>query len=403
MAVKAERALVSDFTVYDDQLFLALMQHNAEGKKGMPRFGYAGLVWTGDKKDAIADAVSSSVLEHLMAGFRSGQLKLPGDIQRMVGSSGASPDANKPQYQSDAFKVSCPRGNLELAIRQDYYDVWGRIGTAQFHAWNELVKKHDAEFNTSGVPWKNKREPEMGLPALADATKAAEGVAPPTAAAGDPKTTADLEAGSFAEMGGPGGQGTSKLIVVKNGTAFLMPLGDAVIQAQECLFQLRGKFKTKAQCAKIMSQPGAWIPYELKPDTFVKVDFKGPLPNAGPYPMEPKPLRDLLDFLHAAGCVKPTIHLHKAVKTENDWVITADEPCCLEVSVEDKTWDATQVTKAKVSLYADLQKLRASQVVHVVHHLTFDPNLNKLNGGLPGVHLVRNMSLSKGGALIKLY
>jgi hypothetical protein len=110
----------------------------------------------------------------LERAVKTGVYRIPGhpDLHRheLSGASGAS-DAWAVQKPTEpqGFKHTAPR-DKSLCFKQEVLTAWETIPDADVLAkFKDLVAKHNAKFNASGVPFKSRRpldpDPETEIPA----------------------------------------------------------------------------------------------------------------------------------------------------------------------------------------------------------------------------------------------
>ena len=390
------KALIQDLTLYDNQLALAIMGMNAEGSK-LPVMNYAGVCWQPKACDAIAEAVRESLHQVIMQGLRTKTHHLSAGQLRALGPEPTR--GSKPVLKQDVFFVTCPRANQELPVRQEHYDRWTK--TSYKDEFANVIQKHDAAYNPSGVPWKTKRPSDAPLHEQPEKPEEPAPIAP-VHRDGDPSTIDELENGTYKEIALDKSSGKC-LLLQQDGRLWISGSEDVTVSEKDCIFQLRGKYKKAGAADKTRTTGTAWVEYKLDAGSMVAVDFKTPLPDAAPFSTGPVTLESLLNYLEANGHVRVSLHLHKAAKAEGGgWQVTTDEGAVLDVGVkesEDADFATVKISISKISSWLDISKLKQSAAAHIVHRLSFDPATNKLTAGWPGVYLRQRTALAKGSLL----
>jgi hypothetical protein len=119
------RVHIRDMTAYDDQLAAAVMDLNASPVRDLPRLAYAGTAWGGNKPHTTrVDNIVTSIRDHLLARQRMSPTVALGSRRPLLPPKPVFDESQRPTYNSDAFKVTCPRHNLELPILQSVYEEW---------------------------------------------------------------------------------------------------------------------------------------------------------------------------------------------------------------------------------------------------------------------------------------
>lgn len=155
---------VRDWTLYDDQLAVAVMELNSRSDKHLPMFAYAGGTFPDLGGLTIAENVKEAIHTSMLAMVVAGTYHIPGHRE-----PGPEPKAaSRPVFKTDDMNLTCARANNELPILQSVHDVWDSV-TMLKKEWDNLVKTHNDEFNPSGVPWKARRPAEVPLQNLPEA------------------------------------------------------------------------------------------------------------------------------------------------------------------------------------------------------------------------------------------
>jgi len=140
---------VRDWTLYDDQLAVAVMELNSRSDKHLPMFAYAGGSFPDVGGPVIAENVKEAIHTSLLGMVVAGTYHIPGHRE-----PGPEPKAAaRPVFKMDDLTLTCARANNELPLLQSVHDVWDSV-TLLKKEWENLVKTHNDEFNPSGVPWK---------------------------------------------------------------------------------------------------------------------------------------------------------------------------------------------------------------------------------------------------------
>ena len=152
---------VREYYLYDPELGKAVMNIRARGSSKQPVYGYAGVttrdyLHTGAGKN-IADHARGALMQNLSFAVDCGYKML-----------GYTPPARIAESRSPAELLRAPVlkhtavRDKELPLLQSVHDKWDAVACTKSR-WEVLVKKHNDQYNKSGVPFKSRRGPEESL------------------------------------------------------------------------------------------------------------------------------------------------------------------------------------------------------------------------------------------------
>ncbi len=321
-----DKVLVRDYTMYDAELALACMNHNA--KQGKPVVGYAGTCWIEMHSVVVKNNVEEAITDQLRARSKAGSYALC--KVRHQYRAPVLDNSDKPTYQEEMFQVTRPR-DLDLPIRQSAYDLWGTAGVtlASGMTFADMVKLHDAEFNPSGVPAKTglKRALETD-----DSTAVQLSSSRSAGSAVDlPVVSRMSEEAHVIHV-----NDNFDLIVPEDGGLVLRGKEDSILSLDEPLFSVHGKWKWAEAADQTMSTnpDGAWIPYVLTADTLVNIVYIQPQPE---WPQGLQKLGSFLAFVEGKlNSVRVDIKNHKYHRSPEDpqkFVVTCSTNTILQIPV----------------------------------------------------------------------
>lgn len=164
----SRRAQVRHITMWNAETAIGVMALNMQKLPHMPRLGYSGST-TQEGASQVCANVRKAIQDELLALADKGDYILPGFASGRQGSQGVESGSAsaRPLLKEDAFKLTCPRANGELPIREtELQKMLAMLSAvpALVKEFNDKVHKHNAEKNKSGVTFKVKRtSPEGAL------------------------------------------------------------------------------------------------------------------------------------------------------------------------------------------------------------------------------------------------
>ena len=403
---KEHRVLIKDMTLYDDQLGASVIALNANSSKNLPLFGYCGVAWGHQHKASTRSLqVEMSLKDQLVGRAKEDPASLPFFKMAKIAAP-AVMLSSRPTYAEDQFKVTCPRANQELPVRQVSYDKFaGKLflltaapvpGTTGL-SWDHILEQHNREFNITGVPYKSrKREADVDVEALSAEEAAAAAVSLPSPGPDEPQDEAALEAGQALTCNS--GHASHSFRVTRQGRLYIVAKEDVVLSCCEALFVIRGDAKQGPAALKAMKDAANWVPYKLSPKSLINVSFTAPV--KGEWSEDPLPLQDFLAKLEEAGHVRVNVHLHAVVRDpENPGTYSVmqseAETACLVVEIKENFAEVADLTCTKLANYLDVKSLKECPHVAVVDRFQFMPNVNKMMVGFPAVYPAKPIKLEK--------
>lgn len=118
--------------------------------------------------------------------MKLGTYRLPGfhfDLKGLSGGSGGFPAFMRPE-EPKGLKHTAPR-ERHLCLKQEVHNAWDPVSDPEVASkWKALAKRHNDNFNPSGVPFKSRRshEPDDDTETQAEPLRPREGQYPDVAA-----------------------------------------------------------------------------------------------------------------------------------------------------------------------------------------------------------------------------
>lgn len=401
---KDSRILVKDMHLYDDTLAMACANLNCSKDRGLPLFGYVGVGWGHPEKARNRKLnVDEAVLEQLIVRAKEDPSSIPHFRMAAVGPAPMYNASQKPTYTDEQFKVTCPRANGELPIRQIMYDKWSEASllthssdpVKQGLSWGDIVTAHNQEFNPTGVPHKPKRLAETAVADLDTANP--DPLTLPLPGASEPQDEVGYKAANAVKV--DSGNALADFFVTSKGGLVLQGKEDGLLSHTDVLFVLRGDAKQGPAAAKLMKDAENWVAYKLTPESLVAVTFTTPIKKE--FPSEPIRLKDCLRLLEDAGHVKVQLYLHTVSRdsgTPSTYTVSQSEAeqAALEIKIQENLQEASDLSWSKISNYIDVVALKKCPHLQIVDRLQFNPALNKLSSGYPAVYPIQPIKIEKG-------
>lgn len=394
---------VRDYTAYDDQLMLAVVQCNASSPV-VPAFAYHASCWhqpaAGNAKmvnqdnllNACRDAVRSKIADGTYARVQLDKAKFgpePSATATVAGSRIAS--------RPEDYELCYPK-DVELLIKQTTMTVGATLGSVtvldpvnpdRSWSWETLVSAHNAEFNPTGVAWSPHNPGKRG----ADGPGLSSGPLEELTS-----KVADLDPAKMSKVVPSAGQ--FDMFVDADGGLFLTALQDADLLADCKMFKVLGNFLVGAPAQAFMSKTGAqFVSYSLTPQSRVFLTLKPPEPSSsGPewqLPSSPVTLEAAYDLLAQKKVGRVELLKHTVTYQpggSEPMVVKADEDCCLQMTAVVAV-AGEEIPIDKLSSAVSLQGLSALEVIHV---LQYDPSLKRLKPMLPVVVPTKGFQIKAG-------
>ena len=266
--------------------------------------------------------------------------------------------------------------------------------------WQQVVEKHNAEFNPSGKVAKRKVQRHLAS-ALVEICKCCElsGGRPTGVLANsiDEQALTSIGRCSLA------GITSYEVHVAKDGKVFLKDLVDDNVDKP--LFPIASFFKTGAEAVHLIASGHASVfEYALTAtsDVLLRPKQGTSLPAClQAFHDVPTQLQSICVAMVSAGLAKPDLHLHKITSEVQGgqvaWTVVSTEKACLKAPMEEAPDDTSarfppaEVPQSKVSAYVDLAGLKASRVLFAV-----ELDGSKMKGMHPHLCLKERSKLAKG-------
>jgi hypothetical protein len=173
------------------------------------------------------------------------------------------------------------------------------------------------------------------------------------------------------------------------------PAGDLYIHAEAAtvvpddvaLYILKGTFRTGQKAVTLMREGGNWVEWNMTASSIVAITST--MPTISPLPTGCQPLEKILAALEVAGYVRCKLHKHSIANEGGKWDIKSLDTIALEPDSREKGTP----TLATISAYVDLEAVKASKYLRVVHRLDFNPKDKSINAGYPAVYLDKPLRL----------
>ena len=156
----AQRAQVRHLTLWTPEVALGCVALNQEKSPFVPRLAYCGSSCL-DGATQIAHNVNNAILNHLLNAVEKGEYGVPGFKREVSGASevggGVGGFTSRPKLNEEAFKVTCPRGNGELPVREPQLQKMTSLLQQAPHLLKQLkekIHKHNETHNPSEVTFK---------------------------------------------------------------------------------------------------------------------------------------------------------------------------------------------------------------------------------------------------------
>ena len=373
---------------------------NAKQPRTLPRLAYTGTTWLNLIHQHgglfLAENIKLSLVCDLRQLILTRAYRFPGLYvpENPVVVRGTRP--KMPEH----FKLTQPRGETELPIRQTMLDQWAKDMPMQQEHLNKIIQAHDCAVNKSGVPHRTLSRPSPISLADMPGAKAIRLDAMPSQAA----TMEELvdKCGPLVEVSAS----TYKLLACKQGSLYVLGLADCVLRSDKPLFIVKGKFWLDNRAKELISG-GPCISHQFTGESLIISEDSTNSKNAptlGDMPTTPQTLQNYLCELAKHGHVLTKMLQHTIARQSGSaasYTVTATGPTALEPNLPKNTKRETRPTVGNFSQWVSVPNILASTRLQVVHRLTFNPNTGFIDTGYPGVHTKDEVEL-KAGELICL-
>ena len=207
--------------------------------QGIPVMACSSLSWaqaTGVPQ-CIARGVAflhKSLRMHLLSMVKTKAIVLPSVPPGVLAAAAAA--GPRPTYEEAEFKVTMPRQDGTLPIRQTVHDEWVDQDFAE--PFRALVMAHNAEWNTSGVPFKASPESQKRVAEpTAESLEASTAVSLPPVEGGKEKIAADNPGAVHSVLGFDSG---FELIYTGKKELYMHALRDVVVSSDQALCCMGG-------------------------------------------------------------------------------------------------------------------------------------------------------------------
>jgi hypothetical protein len=403
----SDRVHVRDWCAWDDQLARCVMgsafRSGASGKA--PVMSYSGIAYgTVDRsRKTVASEVVASIenikvalRENMKHALKEKKFRVPGiDVQ--VDEPKGNDGGGAPVLNESAFEVCCPRANMTLPVKEEYYKQFKAAPAALKMAFEKLIENHDKDFNPDSKPYSSKRPLSEVTPASASAgDEGSEQAALFPILADDPKRIEDLKG----VVRVPGHKAHFEVVVDEDGHLYLYGKADGVVPVAPELCAFRGQYLIGGPAAEAKAGTEVIIPWEIDSD---QVKISATCRPALEKPLGPEPLtvRDFLKYLERNGIVRTKLIQHTVNKTEggSTYDIKPVDAQIFKPDSSDKYTKAPQVHC--LGNFVDINAVQESPHVDVVHRVAFEKQSNLIKSGFPGIFLKRQYRI-KEGDLFKL-
>jgi hypothetical protein len=383
------RVQVRDLTLYDNSVAKAVLQMNSgsssSGVKALPTIGFIGASWhqqPAASNKCVECNVAETIMDDVMAGLRAGTMRGPGVRKVMSGPEPVVETTLRPVLRVENYKVTFPTEAGELQIRQSEFEAWDREPTKA--QWAEAAKLHNAAHCLSGNTHRlQKRGPPTGLEGLEGSRGQAADILAVPGSSQEVKASI-LAAGGF-EV--DAGTGFCSFIASAAGQVYIWGSGDGSVSDAEPLYMVRGRFLAGDPAAELKkSNSNACVELLLDSGTFVLAEFSKPVPPPNGQPEwapGPQPLGKLLQYLEGAGHVRVQLHKHTVTRdgsAPHGFKIKAEDNLCLSAAAA----ETGTPNMTSFSTFTSIPGTKSSEHVKIIWHVKYDPDLRKIQIGIPG-------------------
>ena len=191
-------------------------------------------------------------------------------------------------YNTASFGLTRPvtdddGGEVTLPLRQDTLTEWTSKFTRHADEFAKLVDQHNAEFNVSGIPWRQSHQAPARGEAESQAEAAADGVDRDSLSGGTDVVSKNSSV---------------TLIFQQEGELYLHAAADIVIPASEPLFYIFGAYHSGAEVQQKIDSLGAgkMFPFQME-SLDVEATFTHPADWRESFPKGVAKLKSFLTFL----------------------------------------------------------------------------------------------------------
>jgi hypothetical protein len=391
-------AQIRDWCPCDNTLGKTCMLLNAKQPRTLPRLAYTGTAWLNLIHQHggmfLAENIKLALVCDLRQLLLTRAYRFPG---LYVPDTPAAAQGARPRMP-DHFKLTQPRGETELPIRQTVLDQWAKDMPLQQDHLKKIIQAHDCAVNKSGVPHRTQSRPSpVSLADLPGAKAIRLDMIP-----GQATSMEELvdKCGPIVEVI----TGEYKLLACKQGSLYVVGLADCVLRVEKPLFIVKGKFWMDNK-AKEMISGGPCISHQFTGDSLIISDDNNNskvAPTLGDMPATTQTLQNYLGELAKRGHVLTKMLQHTIARQSGSaasYTVTATGPTALEPSLPKNTKKETRPTVGNFSQWVSVPGILSSTRLQVVHRLTFNPNTGFIDTGYPGVHTKDEVELKAGELL----
>jgi hypothetical protein len=402
----SDRVHVRDFCAWDDQLARCVMgwQYRVSGASGKaPVLAYSGIAYgTTDRKSraiapevvASADNIKASVRETMKQALKDKKYRVPGvDVQ--VDEPRGVDGAGAPVLNESTFEVCCPRANMTLPVKEEYYKVFDKAPAGLKAAFVKLIETHDKAYNPDSKPYSSKR-PLSEVDPAPPGGEGSEQAALFPRLAGDPERIEDLTG----VVRVPGHKSHFDVVADEDGHLYLYGKADGVVPVAPELCAFRGQYLIGGPAAEAKAAADTIIPWELDSD---EVKISAVCRPALEKPLGPEPLtvRDFLKYLEGNGIVRTKLIQHTVNKSQDGSTYDIKPVDAQVFKPDDSEKHAKTPQVHCLGNFVDVGAVTESPHVDIVHRVAFDKQSNLIKSGFPGIFLKRPYRIKEGN-LFKL-
>ena len=399
---RQDRCFFLDWSLFDDEAGKATMDLRVKASPDQPSVYYAGVVQTETKTraDTIVGEVSST---------------LKGDLYEMVSHQiyliqGFRPskeptasDDGKPTLDENSCKITAVRANNALPIRSTELEKLANLikhvdGKAELTLRLEaIVAAHNKEMNPTGEPFKApaKKRPidEVSPTGSGGPEVQAISIEPKV---GDYKTVDDMKAAGVVHIVAGAEPFYEYFFPDDASSMYIHVLDDGIISPTVKLASVKGKYKMGDAAQTLMREGTNYVEFKLADQTsLLACSVSGDLPKQ--IVSSPIPLKEIVEFLEAAGKVQTEILGHKLTPSEGSdgtLAVICEEQIAMEVP-EGKP-EGSKLARTNIAGLLDVAKVQESSHVQFVINVTYIVKLNKIKPWYPGLYFKQAIRVKKG-------
>lgn len=312
-----------------------------------------------------------------------------------------------PTIDPKAFVQTCPNAVGALPLRQDILDLMGQKIKSEGikQEFDEIVKKHNAAHNRSGVPYKGEAKrtaQEVDREGMAEEMARAKVYGPEVKG---PKVIGDVDQDNIFP-----GQHPDHQFCIKDGKLYAYAVDDCLISSKLPVLRFWGEFlcgtEKKKEILKFKANHYMWEMTSMDFVASFSIQTKGQEPK-GYKSFSPAPLSDFMAHLEDLGKVNTRVECHtlKEVTSEvqgqkvTAFELEPSEECLFMAKALPPKTKAVKVNAGSLMSFSgwDFVNLKHEKGrVRIVPGLAYDDEHNTIVPVKPVIFLTEPISVKKG-------